>query len=67
MQVREHDRICARQLRGPYYYSRWFYCARHDCRTSTVLWDKFKVWNNAEDSAQDQRLTDAFRQLRPSD
>jgi len=57
MQVREHDRIRARQLRAPYYYRRWFYCTHKNCKTNTVTCDEFKVFN----SAQEHRL-EAIRQ-----
>src|SRR5262249_33086212 len=61
MQVREHDRIRAKQLRKAYYYRRWFYCIHKNCRTTTVISDEFKVFN----SAQERRLQAIRQQLRP--
>lgn len=48
MQIREHDRLRQKQLRQPYYFRRWFYCAHPDCQTTTYMKDEFKVWNNNE-------------------
>jgi hypothetical protein len=63
MQVREHDRIRPKQLRQPYYYRRWFYCTHKNCRTTTVMFEEFKVFN----SAQEHRLKAIRQQLRPRD
>ena len=63
MQVREHDRIREKQLRQPFYYSRWFCCMHNDCRTTLVMRDEFKVWN----SDQARRLEAIRQQLRPRD
>ena len=48
MQVREHDRIREKQLRQPFYYSRWFRCMHKGCKTTIVHREEFKVWNTAE-------------------
>jgi hypothetical protein len=61
MQVREHDRIRERQLRQPFYYSRWFRCMHKDCKTTIVHRDEFKVWNGEVN----QRLEAICQQLRP--
>ena len=61
MQIREHDRIRPKQLRQPFYYSRWFRCMHKDCKTTIVHRDEFKVWNSAEH----QRLEAIRQQLRP--
>jgi len=62
MQVREHDRIRPKQLRQPFYYSRWFRCMHKGCKTKIVHREEFKVWNTAEDNP----LLEAIReQLRP--
>jgi hypothetical protein len=63
MQVREHDRIRAMQLRAPYYYRRWFYCTHKNCRTTVVTREEFKVFNSAEE----RRLQAIREQLRPRD
>jgi hypothetical protein len=63
MQIREHDRIRAKQLRQPFFYRRWFRCMHDDCRTTLVMRDEFKVWN----SDQDRRLEAVGQQLRRRD
>jgi len=45
MQVREHDRVREKQLRQPYYYSRWYNCGYRSCKTTLVMPEEFKVWN----------------------
>ena len=62
MQIREHDRIREKQLRQPFYYSRWFRCMHKGCKTNIVHREEFKVWNTAED---DPRLEAIREQLRP--
>ena len=61
MQVREHSRIRARQLRQPYYFRRWFYCTHRDCKTTMVMQEEFKVWN----SEPMRRLQAIKQQLQP--
>jgi hypothetical protein len=63
MQVREHDRIRPKELRKPYYYRRWFYCTHKNCRTTTVMFDEFKVLN----SDLERRLDAIRTQLQPPD
>jgi hypothetical protein len=59
MEVREHASIGPKQLRQPYYYSRWYCCRNKQCRTTLVMPDEFKVWNEPEPAPQ----TDADRHL----
>jgi hypothetical protein len=61
MAVCEHDRITDKQLRQPFYYSRWFRCLRGDCRTTLVMPERFKVWNGE----QGRRLEAIKEQLTP--
>jgi len=44
MQVRVHPEIGERQLRKPYYYSRWYNCANSACHTALVMPSEFIVW-----------------------
>jgi hypothetical protein len=44
-QIRMHREIGAKQLRQPYYYSRWFCCTNANCKTTTYMLDEFRVWN----------------------
>jgi hypothetical protein len=43
MQIREHCRITEKQLRQPFYYSRWFLCCNPRCRTTLFMPERFKV------------------------
>jgi hypothetical protein len=43
MQIREHETIRAKQLRQPFFYSRWFCCMNPKCRTKQVMPERFKV------------------------
>jgi hypothetical protein len=45
-EIRTHREVGTKQLRQPYYYSRWFYCTDRDCKTTTYMQEKFKVWND---------------------
>jgi hypothetical protein len=45
MQIREHGRISEKQLRQPFYYSRWFLCCNPSCRTKLVMPPRFQVAN----------------------
>jgi hypothetical protein len=36
-QIREHKSIRPKELRRPFYYSRWFYCDNPKCKTNTVV------------------------------
>jgi hypothetical protein len=44
-EIREHRYITAKELRRPFYYSRWFFCRNPRCKTSTVVLPEHKVWN----------------------
>lgn len=44
-QIREHRLIGDKQLRQPFYYSRWFNCTNKRCRTTLVMPPRFKVDN----------------------
>jgi hypothetical protein len=44
-QIREHKSITDRELRQPFYYSRWFYCRNPRCRTTTIVPDRYRVFN----------------------
>jgi predicted amidophosphoribosyltransferase len=56
MQVREHDRIRAKQLHQPYYFQRWYYCTYANCRTTIVTAEEFKVWNQNPKAETMRRL-----------
>jgi hypothetical protein len=64
MQVREHYRIREKQLRQPYYYSRWFCCRHGDCRTTLVMPEQYK-WNHNQAGEELRRLEAIREQLRP--
>lgn len=44
-EVREHTHISEKQLRQPYYFSKWYNCNNPTCKTSIFMDEKFKVWN----------------------
>jgi hypothetical protein len=44
-EIRSHRYITAKQLRKAFYYSRWFYCVNPHCRTSTIVPDRYRVFN----------------------
>jgi hypothetical protein len=47
-QIREHKAITAKELRRPFYYRRWFYCTNPHCKTTTIMPERFVVWNDNE-------------------
>jgi hypothetical protein len=56
MEVREHVAITEKELRRPFYYSRWYNCANRQCKTSLVMPDEFRVFKNtAADRARAAR------------
>ena len=38
-------RITDRDRRRPYFYSRWFYCTNARCKTTTIVPDRYRVFN----------------------
>jgi hypothetical protein len=44
-QIREHEAVTEAHLRAPYYYRRWFCCLNPQCRVTTHLADRYRVWN----------------------
>jgi hypothetical protein len=56
-QVREHKAIRARELRRPFYYSKWFYCANPRCATNTILPPAYCVF-------PEKPLTEMYLRLR---
>ena len=61
--VREHKTIRQKQLRAPFYYSRWFYCVNPGCKTTLIMPPEFIVWNHPEARAQAERLKAIKEQL----
>jgi hypothetical protein len=45
-QIREHDGIGDKQLRQPFYYTRWFCCMNQSCKTTQVMPERHKVMNS---------------------
>ena len=43
-EIREHRAITEKELRRPFYYSRWFYCTNRHCRTKLIMPSRFIVW-----------------------
>lgn len=44
-QAREHRELTTKQLRQPYYFSRWFNCLNPKCKTTIFMKDEYKVLN----------------------
>jgi hypothetical protein len=45
MEIREHNGVGDKQLRQPFYYTRWFYCTNKSCKTTTVMPERYKMIN----------------------
>lgn len=43
MQVREHAAITEKMLRQAVYYTRWYCCMNHQCRTTLVMPEEHRV------------------------
>ena len=43
-QIHQHKQVGPKQLRQPYYYSRWYHCINLNCRTKQVMPEEFKVF-----------------------
>jgi hypothetical protein len=65
MQVREHDQIREKQLRQPFYYSRWYNCSYRSCKTTLVMPEEYIVWNDEHDGELARRLQAIREQLKP--
>ena len=65
MHVREHDLIREKQLRQPYYYSRWYHCSHRSCKTTLVMPEEYMVWNEEQGSELARRLQAIREQLKP--
>ena len=46
-EVRKHEKITAKELNRPFYYSRWYKCVNGNCRTTLIMPEAFKVFPNA--------------------
>lgn len=44
MQVREHKEVSERELRRPFYYSRWYRCMNGNCKTTLVMPPEFRIF-----------------------
>lgn len=64
-EIREHDKVREKQLRQPFYYTRWFYCHNRQCRTTLIMPKEFIVWNDPTEAEQARRLAAIREQLTP--
>ena len=46
MQICQPDGIGDRQLRQPFFYTRWFCCMNKQCKTTLVMPERYKVANS---------------------
>ena len=44
-QAREHRELTTKQLRQPFYFSKWFNCLNQSCKTTIFMKDEYKVVN----------------------
>jgi len=51
--VREHGGLTEKQLKQPFYYSRWFYCTNKACKTTLIMPDRFRVFRKQRDRDRD--------------
>lgn len=51
-EVREHDEIRNKQLSQPYYYTRWYCCMNSDCRTTLIMPDAHRVFNEPQNKLE---------------
>lgn len=54
-EAREHVGITDKQLRQPFYYSKWFNCKNQNCKTTLIMLDEFKVENKNAASREMRR------------
>jgi hypothetical protein len=67
-EIREHKVIGPKELRRPFYYSRWYNCANRACRTNLIMPDQFRVFPESEvpqPSESERRLEAIQQQLTP--
>ena len=59
MAIYEHPQVTRHERVRPFYYSRWFRCTNAECKTTTVMPDRYRVWN-----ISGKRRTDLERWMR---
>ena len=55
-QIREHRQITAEHRAQPFYYSPWFRCMHADCKTTLIMLEEYRVWNDNDRGEQGRRL-----------
>jgi hypothetical protein len=53
-EIHAHRQITPKLLKQPYYYSRWYCCVNPNCRTTLIMPEKFKVFNQRAVGAEQQ-------------
>lgn len=51
-EAREHLEIKDKQLKQPFYFTKWFNCTNNTCQTTIFMKDEFKVFNPNSDGDQ---------------
>lgn len=59
--VYEHSRITQKHLRSKCYYTRWFRCLNKKCKTTLIMPEEFRVWNQTKEESE--RLQQILDQL----
>lgn len=44
-QVRKHAKVGRKQLRQPFYYTRWYFCVNPQCEVTKIMPPEHRVWN----------------------
>ena len=63
MQVRTHTHLKEKQLRQPYFFSKWFYCVYRDCPVKQHMVEQYKVYNRNEKAAYVKMAKEQQEQL----
>jgi hypothetical protein len=45
-EIREHIKIRDKELKRPFYYSKWFNCVNKDCKTNLIMPDEFRIFKS---------------------
>jgi hypothetical protein len=56
-EIREHERITAKELAKQYYYRQWYNCPNDNCDTKIIHADEFKVWTKNKVDGQPAVVT----------
>lgn len=61
--VREHPAITEKQLRQPFYYSRWYICRNPACKTTTIMPEEFRVYRDDDTRRKFEEKPEPFSDI----